>query len=158
MQATNEQRGRPTGGPSRKESSAEGTKVNSSHRVEVCVTPFGMSESDPPTTDRAVPTRTIARESSSCLDGLLRSIEAVGRHHGAQAHSLRSSLRNELDRFTLWTSNSGVFASVNASLDFRLLDLPDVVGLFLDQLEAIGWRLDHRKSLPRPSKPDLHDL
>ena len=100
--------------------------------------------------EHPISSKTIARESSACLDGFRRSISALGKLHHAQAAAPRNCLDDELDRFMLWTSNIGVFADVNQSLDFRLQEIPDVVELFLKQLEIISCRLDQRNGDTTP--------
>lgn len=90
----------------------------------------------------AVLSKTIAQESSVCLKGFRQCIDALGKLDHTQALGPRNCLDDELDRFILWASNIGVFADINQSLDFRLQDIPDVVDLFLKQLEIISYRLN----------------
>jgi hypothetical protein len=54
------------------------------------------------------------------------------------------AVKNQSDRFKIWTSNIGVFADLHASLDFRVRDHDDVKDNFLGHLKIIEYRLRHR--------------
>lgn len=92
----------------------------------------------------------IARESSACIVSFQHGIAAIGDQDLANAGNLGDYLRDELDRFNLWSSNVNVYGRANMSLDFRLREIPDVVALFLDQLGIIRCRLDQRE---KPTPP-----
>lgn len=56
----------------------------------------------------------------------------------------KDGLQDEFARFKLWFYNTGVFAEVQLSLDFRLREMPDIRGLFLSHLDTIYCRLTQR--------------
>lgn len=58
--------------------------------------------------------------------------------------SIGIDLQNELGRFNLWAGNIGVFAPLQASLDFRLIDVPDISAQFLRQLDTLSITLTQR--------------
>lgn len=51
-------------------------------------------------------------------------------------------IENEFARFSVWTSNIGVFANGRASMDHRLREAPDVQKLVLGLLDVLGRRID----------------
>ncbi|KAG6356100.1 hypothetical protein INS49_015485 [Diaporthe citri] len=55
--------------------------------------------------------------------------------------SIHIELQDELGRFNLWAGNIGVFAPLQASLDFRLIDVPDIRAQFLRQLDTLSITL-----------------
>jgi len=54
------------------------------------------------------------------------------------------SVKDQFDRFRIWTSNIGVFGDLHASLDFRVRDHDDIKDDFLGHLKIIEYRLSHR--------------
>lgn len=53
-------------------------------------------------------------------------------------------LQDEMGRFNLWAGNIGVFAPFQASLDFRLIDVPEIRSQFLRQLDTLSISLTQR--------------
>lgn len=53
-------------------------------------------------------------------------------------------LQDEMGRFNLWAGNIGVFAPLQASLDFRLIDAPEIRSQFLRQLDTLSISLTQR--------------
>jgi hypothetical protein len=66
----------------------------------------------------------------------------AGAHSSLCAKDVKIQLDDEIVRFKLWTSNIGVFADVQLSLDFRIREFPDVKDMFANHLSMIGHRLD----------------
>lgn len=54
----------------------------------------------------------------------------------------QSLIENEFARFSVWTSNIGVFATGRASMDHRLREAPDVQKLVLGLLDVLRRRID----------------
>ncbi|KAL7917438.1 hypothetical protein ACQKWADRAFT_306811 [Trichoderma austrokoningii] len=54
----------------------------------------------------------------------------------------QSLVENEFARFSVWTSNIGVFASGRASMDHRLREAPDIQRLVIGMLEVINGRIE----------------
>lgn len=54
----------------------------------------------------------------------------------------QSLVENEFARFSVWTSNIGVFASGRASMDHRLREALDVQRLVIGLLEVINGRIE----------------
>lgn len=85
---------------------------------------------------------TIRKIASRCLHLFAQKIDSSRSLHGPDTNErTQSTLQDEFVRFKLWQSNIGVFADVQASLDFRLREIPDVSELFLRQLYTIEERL-----------------
>lgn len=50
-----------------------------------------------------------------------------------------------MGRFNLWAGNIGVFAPLQASLDFRLIDVPEIRSQLLRQLDTLSISLTQRE-------------
>lgn len=75
----------------------------------------------------------------------------VSRH---DPFSIGIELQDELGRFNLWAGNIGVFAPLQASLDFRLIDVPDIRAQFLRQLDTLSITLTQRAQIHfKPQEP-----
>ena len=75
---------------------------------------------------------TIAACAQECHKSLHHSFELL---HGYQDGGKRwSRFRDLMGRFNIWASNMGVFATLHASLDYRLRDLEEVKELKLEHL------------------------
>lgn len=69
--------------------------------------------------------------------------------------SVGIDLQDELGKFNLWAGNIGVFAPLQASLDFRLIDVPDIKAQFLRQLDTLSITLTQRaQNHFKPWEPD----
>ncbi|PYH93865.1 Annexin [Aspergillus ellipticus CBS 707.79] len=62
-------------------------------------------------------------------------------HSKALGAREQSSIEDQLGRFSIWTSNIGVFATRRASLDYRLRAIPDVQRLVIALLDALNIHL-----------------
>lgn len=78
--------------------------------------------------------RTIQGVAKECR-GLLTDFMVHLSHHDPL--SIGTQLQDELGRFNLWAANIDVFAPLQASLDFRLIDVPDIKSQFLRQLDTM---------------------
>lgn len=95
--------------------------------------------------------RTIQREARECRSLLADTLAHLSRHDPL---SIGIELQDELGRFNLWAGNIGVFAPLQASLDFRLIDVPDVRTQFLRQLDTLSITLTQRAQIPfKPQQP-----
>lgn len=66
-----------------------------------------------------------------CLD---RFHDFLGRHSAENA--VRAQVQDQYHRFNSWTDNIGVFAATDASLEYRLVNAPELRGIFLQLLLA----------------------
>lgn len=78
---------------------------------------------------------TISAEAIECKE-LFRDALAV-----FQYEDRAMEMQDEFGRFNLWASNIAVFVPGQGSLDFRLIDMPEVKDQFLRQLGLLKWRL-----------------
>lgn len=85
--------------------------------------------------------RTIQEEAKECRSLLADALVHLSRHDPL---SIGIELQDELGRFNLWAGNIGVFAPLQASLDFRLIDVPDIRSQFLRQLDTLNITLTQR--------------
>lgn len=85
--------------------------------------------------------RTIQEEAKECRSLLIDTIVHLSR---CDPSSIGIDLQDELGRFNLWAGNIGVFAPLQASLDFRLIDTPDISAQFLRQLDTLSITLMQR--------------
>ncbi|EHK42542.1 hypothetical protein TRIATDRAFT_163125, partial [Trichoderma atroviride IMI 206040] len=69
----------------------------------------------------------------------------------------QSLIENEFARFSVWTSNIGVFANGRASMDHRLREAPDVQKLVLGLLDVLFRRIDKCISLRNTNDSLLSD-
>lgn len=60
--------------------------------------------------------------------------------------TLFAAVQDQFQRFKIWSSNIGVFAEVQASLDFRVRDFDDIRETFLSHLKVIESRLGEREN------------
>jgi hypothetical protein len=88
--------------------------------------------------------RTIAGRAELCSELFRDSLEIL-RDQGLSASWIQ--FRDQFGRFNIWCSSIGVFASLHASMDYRLRDLPDARDLVIENLDLIVDRLQQRKSL-----------
>lgn len=96
--------------------------------------------------------RTIQGVAKECR-GLLTDFMVHLSHHDPL--SIGIQLQDELGRFNLWAANIGVFAPLQASLDYRLIDIPDIKSQFLRQLDTLNITLTQRKQMHfRPQEQD----
>lgn len=73
----------------------------------------------------------------------LQSVEAsTNLLNGDSLRTLVTALLDEHARLSLWSSNIGVFAEVQFSLDFRIRDEPDLQQAFIGHLEAIEYQMN----------------
>ena len=56
--------------------------------------------------------------------------------------TLETELFNEHARLSLWSSNIGVFAEIQSSLDFRIRDETDLQQAFIGHLETIEYQMN----------------
>jgi hypothetical protein len=56
-----------------------------------------------------------------------------------------AAVRDQYQRFKIWSSNIGVFAELRASLDFRVREYDDIKEIFLGHLQIIDSRLGERE-------------
>lgn len=61
--------------------------------------------------------------------------------NGDSLRTLEIALFDEHARLSLWSSNIGVFAEVQFSLDFRIRDEPDLQQAFIGHLETIEYQM-----------------
>lgn len=103
------------------------------------------SESDTETLARS----TIAASAEACHNLFIRCSDLL---HGYNDGGTRwARLRDLTGRFNIWASNLGVFATLHASLDYRLRDLTDVKKVVLEQIEYMGDGMDRCKdAIPTP--------
>lgn len=55
----------------------------------------------------------------------------------------KSLIEDEFARFSIWTSNVGIFASGRASMDYRLRMEPNIQRLVLGLLEVLHGHIEH---------------
>jgi hypothetical protein len=67
-------------------------------------------------------------------------------------------LQAERDKFLLWTSNIGVFAELQISLDFRLRDMDDIRGSIKAQLYIISIHLTRLTQVSASQLEELYDI
>lgn len=92
-----------------------------------------------------LPQPTIASCAQDCHDSFFNSFDLL---NGYQDGGTRwSTLRDLIGRFNIWSTNMGVFATLHASLDYRLRDLTDVKELILEHLRNILDRLNQCKGV-----------
>jgi hypothetical protein len=87
--------------------------------------------------------RTIQAEARECRGLLADTMVHLSQHDPL---SIGVALQDELGRFNLWAGNIGVFAPLQISLDFRLIDVPEIKGQFLRQLDTLSISLIQRAS------------
>lgn len=85
--------------------------------------------------------RTIQGEAKECRSLLADTLVHLSRDDPL---SIGIELQDELGRFNLWAGNIGVFSPLQASLDFRLIDVPDIRSQFLRQLDTLSITLTQR--------------
>lgn len=88
--------------------------------------------------------RTIQEEAKECRSLLTDIMIHLTRY---DPFSIGTDLQDELGRFNLWAGNIGVFALLQASLDFRLIDVPDISAQFLRQLDTLNITLMQRAQI-----------
>lgn len=81
---------------------------------------------------------TISEKARICL---LSFKECLGKM-AALDPQRQSLIENEFARFSVWTSNIGVFANGRASMDHRLREAPDVQRLVLGLLDVLHGRIN----------------
>lgn len=82
--------------------------------------------------------RSIQGEAKICRDLLADIMSHLSQHDPL---FIGVELQDEMGRFNLWAANIGVFASLHASLDFRLIDVPEIKTQFLRQLDILNITL-----------------
>lgn len=80
---------------------------------------------------------TIARAAQFCLESFDVCF-LIAEDLGPREFAL---IQNQFDRFSLWTSNIGVFALDRASIDYRLRDVPDNHRLVKGLVEVLNGNL-----------------
>lgn len=81
---------------------------------------------------------TIGAEASKCKELFLDALEGL---QSEDRFFIGTVLQDEFGRFNLWASNIAVFVPGQGSLDFRLIDMPEVKDQFLRQLGLLKLRL-----------------
>lgn len=95
---------------------------------------------------------TIVEYSQTCMvlfDKLLLSIDGISRPDPDTELSAQAD--DQLGRFSIWAGNIGVFATANASLDYRVRDTPQIKDLIIQQLNGLAKFLQ-RSMCPIVSK------
>lgn len=96
--------------------------------------------------------RTIQGEAKECRGMLADTLVHLSRHDPL---SIGIELQDELGRFNLWAGNIGVFSPLQASLDFRLADVPEIRSQFLRQLDTLSITLIQRTRIHfKPLEPN----
>lgn len=85
--------------------------------------------------------RTIQDEAKECRSLLADTMVHLSRHDPL---FIGVELQDESGRFNLWAGNIGVFAPLQASLDYRLIDVPEIRSQFLRQLDTLSISLTQR--------------
>lgn len=84
---------------------------------------------------------TLAARAERCILSFQTCIQAQG--EGSSSYG--ESLYDQLARFNVFAGNIGVFASIRASLDYRLKDSPDVSGMVAAILDLLSNNLSRRR-------------
>lgn len=82
---------------------------------------------------------TILDHAQTCMvlfDDLLSTIN--GKSRPDPDAELSAQADDQAGRFSIWAGNIGVFATVNASLDYRVRDTPQIKGLIIPQLGGLA--------------------
>jgi hypothetical protein len=101
--------------------------------------------SSSPSHDEELSRPTIAACAQECRGSLHNSLDLLNGYHDGGTRW--STLRDLIGRFNIWASNMGVFATLHASLDYRLRDLGDVKELILEHLCNMVDRLNQCKEM-----------
>ncbi|KAH8779889.1 hypothetical protein F5883DRAFT_406681, partial [Diaporthe sp. PMI_573] len=104
--------------------------------------------SSSPSHDEELSRPTIAACAQECRGSLHNSLDLLNGYHDGGTRW--STLRDLIGRFNIWASNMGVFATLHASLDYRLRDLGDVKELILEHLCNMVDRLNQCKEMLTP--------
>jgi hypothetical protein len=59
-----------------------------------------------------------------------------------------TNFKDQLARFNSWAANIGVFADIQASLDYRLRDSPKVASMIVGVLEGLKSKLERGTHVP----------
>ncbi len=77
-----------------------------------------------------------AQTRTALFDSLLTSID--GKDRSDRRAEFSAQVDDQSGRFSIWAGNIGVFATANASIDYRVRDTPQVKNLIIQQLDSLA--------------------
>lgn len=96
----------------------------------------GTAPANNPRLANALARQSIVALAEVCRDSLQKSCRLLNDYRDDGTRSIK--MRDLVGRFNVWASSTGALATLHASLDYRLRDLPDVKELLLDHLRNMA--------------------